>query len=371
MADHSVSQIEIERLHLDLDNPRFGLLSAKDEDEALTILVDRENVKELWGSISTRGFESYEPLIAIPHPTIDEHFVVIEGNRRLAACRSMLDPTRLGPRYRARVPQVTGWIRDSLAKLPVAIVNTRADASSYIGFKHVNGPATWSSLAKAKFGVEMLESRDIVANKRERMKRLTLELGDSRGMLLRVFVAYKIFLQAIHLGILGDEDGSLSKEIDFSHLYTMLNNPETREFLGIGRDALNEDDVIDSPVPPDKVPNLEQLFEWLFGDNKVIMRQGEDRPKLQKVLASSEGLEALRSSGDLNYAYVAAGLQKDDWLKELYTCAALAKSVENNALEMTAILEAKDRQVAQKQAMLAHANLSALVRKLTEDVTGE
>lgn len=363
--------IDIDLLHLDLENPRFGLFSASSEPEALQVLVDKENIKELWGSISARGFEGYEPLIALRHPELPGHFVIIEGNRRLAACQSLLDPSLLTDRQRAKLPAISAAVRETMLTLPVAVVETRADAAAYIGFKHVNGPSTWSSLAKAKFGVEMLEASDPEMSREQQMMRLTQELGDSRGMLLRIFVAFKIFAQAIQLNIVGDEEGMLPKEIEFSHLYTMLNNPDTRVFLGLRKNALTEDDVIDDPIPESHHSELKELLHWLFGEKRVIKSQGQDRPKLQKVLANSEGLEALRASGDLTFAYAAAGLQNEDWLADLYKCAALAKRVENDALEMASRIGLEDLASALKQTQIASRNMSSLTIKLRTLGEGE
>ncbi|WP_162142399.1 ParB/Srx family N-terminal domain-containing protein [Cucumibacter marinus] len=330
--NHQIADIELEKLHLDIANPRFGLFSANSEPEALTLLVDTANVKELWASIATLGFERFEPLITIADEKNPGHFVVIEGNRRLAACKTLENPELLGSRQ-GRVPRISARVRKSIQRLPVVQVKNRTDAESYIGFKHVNGPATWNSLAKARFGVKMLESRNDKRSLKDRMKELTSKLGDSRGMLLRVFVAFKIYEQAIAQDIISNKQIDTQK-VQFSHLYTMLNNPQSREFIGLPATALSEESVIDDPVPYSHLDKLAELFGWLFGENSVIQSQGSDRPKLQKVLASREGLEALRASNDLNYAYATAGLNRADWLDQIHQCAALAKKIDGEALEV-------------------------------------
>lgn len=55
MAGVSIKRVplQIQDLELDRENPRFGLISAKDEDEALAILAERANLKELWDSINS------------------------------------------------------------------------------------------------------------------------------------------------------------------------------------------------------------------------------------------------------------------------------------------------------------------------------
>jgi ParB-like nuclease domain len=357
-------EIDLEYLHLDNSNPRFGLFNAGDEQEALTLLVDTANVKELWGSIAARGFERFEPLIAIKDSRRDGHFIVIEGNRRLAACQSLANPELLGARA-GRVPKISAEVADSIKELPVIVVGHRSEADAYIGFKHVNGPSTWTSLAKARFGVQLLEDASDVRPRKERMQELTQKLGDSRGMLLRVFVAFKIYEQAISGGII-EHHGIDTEKLQFSHLYTMLNHPPTRDFLGLPAGALSEDSVIANPVPDSHCENLEQLFGWLFGPNSVIRSQGSDRPKLQKVIASATGLEALRASSDLAYSYAIAGLGKEDWHDRLHQCAALAKQIDGDTLEVLENMETEERKSAQISLARSIQYLQSAVNKISQ-----
>lgn len=326
-------EIELARLHLDVTNPRFGLFSAENEEEALAVLIDTANVKELWASIASRGFERFEPIIAIEKKDQPGEYIVIEGNRRLAACKTLAKPELLGAR-KNRVPAITEFVLQTIQKLPVIVVKSRKEAEAYIGFKHVNGPSTWNSLAKARFGVQMLKSPDDGVSAKERMMDLTKKLGDSRGMLLRIFVAYKIYEQALRQGIVETQRID-SQKLEFSHLYTMLNHPPSRSYLGLPSTALSEESVVDDPIPDTHLDNLKELFRWLFGAQAVINNQGSDRPRLQKVIASAEGLEALRSSNDLDYAYATAGLGRDDWQDQIHQCAALAKTIDGNVLEVS------------------------------------
>lgn len=365
MPDQHFQEIEIKKLHLDLANPRFGLFDANDPDEALRLLVNGANVKELWASIASTRFERYEPLIAIAHPTTAGEYIVIEGNRRLAACKTLLEPERLGPGSAKRVPTISEDVRASIATLPVVVVESRSEASAYIGFKHVNGPSTWSSLAKARFGVRMLEDADDGRPRVERMKELTQKLGDSRGMLLRVFVAYKIYQQAVEQGIAeaATFDGP---KIEFSHLYTMLNHGPTREFLGLPAGPLSEDSVVDSPISENHLGRLKELFGWLFGEESVIRRQGEDRPTLQKVIASAEGLEALRSTGDLAYAATVAGLDAEDWNNSLSKCAHFARKIDSDAIEIAPRMLPEDIGNARTRIRQTQAYLKSVDQKLSD-----
>ena len=80
-------------LHFDYQNPRiaeFGPTENTPENEIIKILWTAMGVEEIILSIKASGFFNNEPLIAILDK---DRYIVIEGNRRLAAIKCILDPT--------------------------------------------------------------------------------------------------------------------------------------------------------------------------------------------------------------------------------------------------------------------------------------
>ncbi len=348
-----IQELKLKDLSLDLDNPRFGLSDAADEEEALALLRDRANLRELWDSIAEKGFERYEPLVAYLDHNIGK-YIVIEGNRRLAAVKILSDPglaERLGIR---NLPDLSQEHQDTIATLPVTIVANRDDADDYIGFKHINGPASWGSLAKAKFGVMLFEKMPVQQQPRindlasdTRLQILSRRLGDSRQLLLRTLVGYKVFEQARDAGFL-DEELLAKNTLDFSHLYTMLQNPATRKFLGLGERPLNEGDIKDDPIPKAYSENLRHLMDWLFGTEdqpSLIKSQGTDRPKLTKVLASATATETLVSTRDFDRAADEAGFGTERWFSKVITLETSAKGVSDGVSDLP---EDTDREELQK-----------------------
>ncbi|MGR3273341.1 ParB N-terminal domain-containing protein [Thalassococcus profundi] len=362
MQNDRQQEIPLEQLDLDLQNPRFGLLAAEDQNEALRILYESADLKELWRSIAQVGFERFEPLIAIPGAS-EGRFIVIEGNRRLAACKTLINPSELGRSAMRALPELGPSQRASIDTLPVVVVRDRAEADAFIGFKHVNGPATWSSIAKARFGVRLLEAEISAVSRKEKMQDLSDKLGDGPSVLLRTFVGYKVYQQAIAEGI-ADAPVEGDKPIEFSHLYTMLNHPPTRSFLGFSPGPLSADDVRDNPVPPDAVPRLKELWDWLFGEKSVIARQGTDRPRLQKVIATENGLAALRETKDLDYAYKAAGLDAGDWKQRLSAALHNSRLLDEGVFEVVEHLEKGEIEDARKQIEKARRYLFSALQKL-------
>lgn len=348
------SSIPVSQLQLDLANPRFGLSEATNQEEALQYLLQRSDLKELWDSFAQKGFEPFEPLIGVAAPektwkdkTVEE-FTIVEGNRRLAAVKTMLDPSLISSISKKSVPELPSEHRQSLLNLPVYVVDRREDAYDYIGFKHINGPSSWGSLAKAKFGVLLFDERRGKGTDDEILTDLSKRLGDTPSQALRTLVAYKIFEQAIQLELV-DDPASAETQVDFSHLYTMLPNPGTRKYLGLGEQPLRPEQISDNPIPPTHIDKLGHLMRWLFGDEKrdpVIQRQGTDRPKLQKVLSSDVATQTLEETGDFEQAVQQAGFAKENWMSNVVKLQSLSKTVFSSISEMSEPLSPEERENA-------------------------
>ena len=143
--------IEVAKLRLDVNNPRlaeFGIDRKSTQNDLNKVLWEKMAVAEVAMSIAYSGYFDYEPLFA--EKTKDGDYVVIEGNRRLAAVRLLLDADLRRQLKATDLPTISATAANKLSTLPV-IVTKRELLWRYLGFKHVNGPSTWGSYAKAEY----------------------------------------------------------------------------------------------------------------------------------------------------------------------------------------------------------------------------
>ena len=86
-------------------------------------------VEEVAMSIAVEGYWDYEPLMAIESP---KGTIVIEGNRRLAAVKLLVDSALRTSVKATDLPKTTRGIISKLKSgLPVKIVSTRQEAWRY------------------------------------------------------------------------------------------------------------------------------------------------------------------------------------------------------------------------------------------------
>lgn len=291
----SIVQVATSDLHFDYENPRlaeYGISRATPEEDILKILWDAMDVRELVQSISASGFFEQEALIVSKE---DGQCIVIEGNRRLAAVKVLLAGTS-GAEGGWPIPELSPDARASLQTLPV-ILASREEAWRFLGFKHVNGPAKWSSYAKAAYIATVHKIFSVP------LADIANQIGDRHNTVQRLYRGLMVLEQAERENVYSRENVFRGR-LAFSHLYTGLDYEGIRDFL----DVAPKEKETDSPVPPEKIKELGELLVWLYGskseDQKpAVQTQNPDLRRLNAVVANREAVAALRAGEDLSKAY--------------------------------------------------------------------
>lgn len=290
-----VIPIKVKDLHFDRRNPRlaeYGILDSTKDADILRILWDAMDVRELVQSIAASGFFPHEALIVAEE---NGRHVVIEGNRRLAAVKVLLDES--GVRDNGwDVPALSDSDRKQLESLP-AIISDRQDSWRFLGFKHVNGPAKWTSYAKARY------IADVHRQYGKSLSEIADQIGDRHRTVQRLYRGLMVLEQAERENVY-ELDDKFRQRLAFSHLYTGLDYDGISSFISLKP----EGDEADAPVPKEKLKELGELCVWLYGSKKlkrppVIESQNPDLRRLDAVLASREAIAALRADSDLAKAF--------------------------------------------------------------------
>ena len=280
----SATPFPADQLCFDRRNPRLFLDGELDEFELVERLWKDFAVDELALSIASNGYFEHEPLFVAPE---NGKHVVVEGNRRLAAVRLLVDGSLRVKVGATDLPKITAARRKELATLP-AIECARQDIWQYVGFKHVNGPQPWQSYAKAQYVAwvhnELGEDLDEIA----------LRIGDRHATVRRLYRGLMVLRQAEESGRFNLDD-RWKTHFSFSHLYTGLDYQNIQELLGID----NEDSFRPNPVPKERLEALGDLCLWLYGQKStdkqpLVQSQNPDLRRLDSAIGSNAGLIALR-----------------------------------------------------------------------------
>lgn len=298
--------IPIEQLLLDMENPRLAWRGGSNTQfDMVKLLWSEMAVDEVAFSIAENGYFRSEPLFVIAQNPEEKdpnkrRFIVLEGNRRLAAVMLLRDE-KLRERVKAtELPLISEERRSSLDSLPAIIYSDREQLWTAIGFRHINGIKPWDSFSKAKYIAGVLE------NFGKSLDEIAQRIGDRHATVVRLYRGYKILEQSEAQASFDREDRERNR-FYFSHLYTAADQREFQEFLGIKPDT----SLKPNPVPKSRLPHLAELMMWLYGKKSanrkpLVQTQNPDLNILREVISKPDSLSALRSGSSLEEAYKVA-----------------------------------------------------------------
>lgn len=302
------TKVQVERLRLDRMNPRLIGEAENATDETIVARLYRgAELGELLQSMSANGYLDIEPLIVIEDSETPD-LIVLEGNRRLAALRllreaDLLARIRSSERLRVRVPAVDASLRATFNRVSVYPVASRERARSFIGFKHINGPARWDAYAKGKFAADWYRSsrRDGID-----LAQIAGSIGDRHDTIKRMVFAIYVLEQAQRVDLFNIHDRN-TKKFNFSHLYTALSRSQYMDYLELGKTWARYDPKPD-PVPAKRLDELRKLLVWIYGSKSndelpVIQAQNPDIKRLGEVLAHTEARHLLETTHSLDRAH--------------------------------------------------------------------
>lgn len=279
-AERPIELFYLEELQFDLRNPRYGTSAAKihNEQEALNYIVETFGVDDVMSSITVNGFFDSEPLVGLRLEK-DKRIKIIEGNRRLAACLILAGDARAADQGRLRekfsaLHKEHGSKR--IAPIPVIVYdgkNAVKEILPYIGVRHIVGFLEWDSYAKAAWVDQVLRDHKLSLNEVIEM------LGDKNATIPRMLAGYRFVNQLISTGHFRADQSQRkgrgsNPDYPFSWVYTALDNPPVREFVGF-----KEADGVpaEEPVPNKRLDDAGLIMTFMFGDrNRGISAVVED-----------------------------------------------------------------------------------------------
>jgi hypothetical protein len=314
----NIEYIASANLVFDSENPRmveFGV-NQYSEEQLINLLWKEMAVEELVMSILAQGFFEHEPLYVMCRE--DGKLIVLEGNRRLAAIRSILNPAIVkGERMKKFEGRITPETRNKLEhRIPVIILDSRQDAWRLLGFKHVNGPAKWGSYAKAKYIADIHRKFNIS------LDQIAEQIGDTNKTVSKLYQGFMVIEQAEKNAEFSIDDIKTPR-LYYSHLYTALGYEKFRTYLGIV-DGLD----IENPVPEENYRNLQEVMDWLYGSKKrdmepLIRTQNPDLRRFVDVLGNGLSVATLRTGSSLEVAFDLT-IDDNDALRDALAKARLA-----------------------------------------------
>jgi hypothetical protein len=220
-------------LHLDPKNVRLETASAQVEADIVEDLFDNENAFDLVDAIGKIGYLTHEIPIVVKRKS---KYVVVEGNRRLAALKAIQNPM-IAPTHQSRVAAVikkmTARERARLASIEVLVAPNQAQADQLIAALHTSNPRKpWSPARQAAFFQAQID-----AGKKYKQLVSRYPTIDVADFVLRARLVNRLKSAVASEPDLAAFIGSKEWKSGFSALTRIFESKDFREATGIGLDA--------------------------------------------------------------------------------------------------------------------------------------
>lgn len=323
----SREEVDIDNLYLDPENPRLAYhrtpreheraMQDSVQDDIIDTLYDGSfAMDEIEESIRYNGYVGTDVIVVRPvsdepeDETDDRNYVVVEGNRRLAAIKRLLN------KYEENTPPELEDRIEELQRLEVLVADLdelddpETDLAILQGLRHISGTKEWGPYQQARV-IEQLHDRGLDLNEIES------RLGLSTTMVKRYRRAYGAVIQFKE----DDEYGEQWNPNLFSFFEEAIKRPDVREWLEWDDDSYTFSNNI----------RRRQFYKWFLGDedgHRKITRAIDVR-RLSEIIAyddKNKHLQKLKNQDETTvegiYAQIEAEREKlslleMDWEREL------------------------------------------------------
>lgn len=341
-------QIPLDKLIFDPNNYRF-----QDEDDFRSVSKDKlhletnqtrsltrlkSGIDELKKSIQSNGFLEVERVIVIPYETLPDYYVVVEGNRRVAALKLLQEEAKAG--------LIDGEIlQRTFLEVPCLVIENAEDAPFFkealMGIRHVGGIRQWGGYQRAKLIADLKQNHNLD------FQEISERIGLSVQEVARRYRAYMALQQMFE----DDEYSVKARASMYPLFHEAVALPTVREWLG-WTDAKTQFD-------PDKAKTFYGLIsssaqeEGKDKDAKIATYQ--DVRALKDILPNSQARSYLLDPSRTFFDAVTAARQAEiskRWREEVEQAMSALKTI--GALDLA---DFEERDIKLLKGLSTAANL--------------
>jgi rhodanese-related sulfurtransferase len=280
--------VDLESIYLDPNNPRFNDDNHIEVEEsriiessiqALTLEKMKKDydVDSLESTIEKMGFLKINRVVVRELEAHPNCFVVVEGNRRISACKSLKQQFDKG---RAIEPKIL----ESINNIEVLIYKGKDRNISWEiqGVNHLTGLRAWPPFNQAYHLVQKMENEDLSAKNAAKM--FGLKANDVIKMVRAYYALQKLKDD--------DEYGERAENSLYSYFEEVFKKPDVKNWLSWD----------DSSREFTNKPNLSKFYSWFLpnSEERKQLPMAIDIRKLPPILRDTRALDEFDNGRSLD-----------------------------------------------------------------------
>ena len=228
----------ISDLHLDPNNVRLESATNAVEADIMADLFGNEHAFRLVEGISTVGYLTHEMPVVVLR---GHQYVVVEGNRRVAALKAIQNPL-LVPEYTSQIKAVSKSVtKSALKKIKVKVAPNQDQADELIATLHTsNARRAWGPVRQAAFFQAQIDAGRTYKQLVSRYPLIKVRLFVFRSRILALFKKVK-YAEPAHKDYFNSAKGKKA-------LSTLARIYESKEFLEMTGIVMDDKGVLSKPI---------------------------------------------------------------------------------------------------------------------------
>lgn len=302
-------KISITTLKLDSENPRLTQSGKKNsQSDIIDYLIENEKVIELAKSIIQQNyFLNEQPIVTKEN----NKFIVLEGNRRVTACKILLNPDLI--KSDSKRTQIKRLLKnfdiEIIKKLEVYISPDRPSADQMIVNRHTGGSVVerWDKTKQDRF----IHNRFIDG---ETIDELSTKFSTTKGEIKKSLKRYNVFNEIRKLQLDDKYLKDVLEETKFSmtNVERVYESKYGRDFLGLD---FNDNSSIKKLLPKEEFEKRLSFLVKKILDGEINSRSlntEDDKKKYFDSLSSSKDFDFTISLDESNdYSDIEDGIEDE------------------------------------------------------------
>lgn len=261
---------DVKNLYLDLKNPRIPKKNRIDEASVLDYLLEYENVLEIAKNIAKEGYHHSAMSIVCEE---NGKKIVLDGNRRLAACKLLLNPKLSSKKSHIKIIEslCDSINKDDFKNVKITIAPNRDSAEKEIWDIHLNLlMKTWQVIQKLRKYEELVKNSSI--------KEVALKYRESEKYLIRE-LARLSFYEIISKKLITKDDQEKLLKPGFNKIQKILVPDHGEKFLGYRKNNSTGEIIVENKEKFKK--NLDKIQNDILTNSELraacVKKEIEDR----------------------------------------------------------------------------------------------
>lgn len=270
-------QVNINDLLLDVKNPRFASSTLVDhsnrkpkEVDIINHLLKYADIVQLAQSIERSHCLHGSELITC-YTDDNGQLIVAEGNRRVCACKLLINPDLIPKEYKSIFPIATKETILNIQSVTINLYPNKESVQSYLSDRHISGVKKWSALEKNNYYMNLFQQYNDI----NIVKQYT---SDSLATVKNSIIKYQFFMQVFN--VLNEQGSQLEIEkIDYLPLADRFmgiivgNDPEVGLNLSLNTTTLSYSCI------PEKEKVYKSILS-LIGEAFLLRKPDDENPRI-------------------------------------------------------------------------------------------